>query len=292
MVNEKSKIERSMKLHAKRLRDPDHELCLHCCVKMRRSSMDDRLTCPRCGRYKKIVECTSVSTNRQEDSNPNEAAIFTYKTIHHFKESYNHMQAKEASPTPDAKMLKIVARLFKKRIPMEEVTPACILQVLKELHETKLYDRHAEIWHRVVGREPRRLTKEQEEMLQWMFQVFFVVYPEFKKGRTNFISYSQLLSHFVRMLGLHYYSPFLKRIKGYKRRVEQETVIAGVFNRLNWPYEAVDSVGGTVATGIQSSRQGTVRLKNQRSRKAITGCAGGGAAGRLKLLGKRKTCGE
>jgi hypothetical protein len=166
------------------------------------------------------------------------ASMYCYKRLNHFRLQLSQLQATETTEVSNEVIDMVLKELFAQGIrKKEEVNAKIIRNVLKKLKQRRCYDHIPQIYSRITGIPPFRLTPEVEERLRLMF---INIQAPFEKScpenRRNFINYRYLLYKFFELLGYDEMLPFLSLLKGKDKLIRQDAIYRDCCRELNWTF--------------------------------------------------------
>jgi hypothetical protein len=199
-----------------------NEICEECDDVMILESRSSTLVCPFCGNWRPHLDATSSHMAYGEEV---EFTAFAYLRLNHFNERLTYSQAKESTRIEMIDIQKVMDRLIEKRISdPEKITMEMTYAAAKELKMRHVYKQNTQLWCRITGKPPPRMTPEQEEQLRSMFKAVNRLWVKYKpEERKNFLSYNYCLYKFCEILGLPQKSLF-KLLKGDKKLEKQDEI--------------------------------------------------------------------
>ena len=150
----------------------------------------------------------------------------------------NHFQAKESTPVPNEIIKKIMVYLHERRITQaSNITYNDIKKAQRHLHLRKTYDQTMQIWCRITGRKPLRISPICEEKIKLMFiQIQKPFEKHCPKHRKNFLSYPYCMYKFCQLLQYDHLIPYLTLLKGKDKLDLQESIFKNICTELNWRF--------------------------------------------------------
>lgn len=193
------------------------------------------LKCLVCGYSARQMDATCSTIGFGEEV---EFLVFSYKKINHFNETLNHLQAKESTQVPMEILIKIMEKIYEKRVRnLEDVTYQLVYQTQKDLQLSKYYEQTSQIYSRLTGKPPPRFTLEQEENLRRMFNAIIYIYDRVKpSNRRNFLSYSFVLFKCCQLLGYNDFLPYFNLHRGKEKLEVHEQIWKKICVILNWKF--------------------------------------------------------
>lgn len=214
-----------------------NEICEECDDVMILEHRSSTLICPCCGNWKYYLDATSSHMAYGEEV---EFTAFAYLRMNHFNERLTYSQAKESTRIADHDLQRIMDRLVERRITeVDKITPELTYFIAKELKMRHVYKQNTQLWCRITGKPPLRMTPEQEEQMRSMFRAVNRLWPKYKpEDRKNFLSYNYLLFKFCELLGMDQFCKLYKLLKGDKKLEKQDEIFKKVCDdpEINWEF--------------------------------------------------------
>ncbi len=192
--------------------DQEYNECSNCAVPFVFLEHEAIKTCPSCG----------LSHFHQEYSLKDIAfdgyvttPSYLYKRSNHFKTWIMRIQAKESTIVNREIVETVRNELRKERITdYTTLKHTKVREILKKLRMNKYYNHCMQITSIISGKEPPKMTQEQEDTLLQMFDHIQEPFQKIiaKEPRQNMLSYSFLIHKFLQIMGwddLVSYFPFL-----------------------------------------------------------------------------------
>lgn len=212
------------------------DFCAQCNVPMRLAPNRALMVCIRCGCFSSYIDGTTNSMAYGDEIEI--SSMYCYKRLNHFRLQLAQLQATETSEVPQHIIDKVLEELNNRgAVKPEDVTIKMIREILKKMKQRKCYDHIPQIYSRVTGIPPVRLTPELEEKLRLMF---INIQEPFEKhcppGRRNFLSYKFLLYKMFQLLGLDELLPFMTLLKGKDKLMKQDAIYRECCKELDWTF--------------------------------------------------------
>ena len=200
-----------------------NEICEECDDIMVLESRSSTLVCPCCGNWKYYLDATSSHMAYGEEV---EFTAFAYLRMNHYNERLTYSQAKESTRIAVEDIQKIMDRLIERRITdADKITMEMTYAIAKELKMRHVYKQNTQLWCRITGKAPLRMTPEQEEQLRSMFRAVNRLWPKYKPNeRKNFLSYNYCLYKFCQLVGMDQFCGLYKLLKGDKKLEKQDEI--------------------------------------------------------------------
>lgn len=212
------------------------EFCSKCNIPMRLLTNRALIVCVRCGCFSSYIDCTTNSMSYGEEIEI--SSMYCYKRLNHFRLQLSQLQATEVTVVPQDITNAVLSGLYSRGVTKpEEVSVRMIRDILKNLKQRKYYDHIPQIYSRVTGIPPVRLTPQLQEKLLLMF---INIQGPFEKhcppGRRNFLSYKFLLYKMFQLLGLDELLPFMNLLKGKDKLMKQDAIYRECCKELDWTF--------------------------------------------------------
>lgn len=212
------------------------DFCVECNEPMRLVPTRALMVCTKCGCFNSYIDATTNSMAYGDEIEI--SSMYCYKRLNHFRLQLSQLQATESTEISQDTIDKVMSELVKKGITKpDQVTVKAIRDILKKLKQRKCYDHIPQIYSRITGIPPIRLTPELEEKLRLMF---INIQEPFEKHcpptRKNFISYRFLLYKFFEILGYDECLPFLSLLKGKDKLMRQDAIYRECCKELDWTF--------------------------------------------------------
>lgn len=212
------------------------DFCAQCNVPMRLAPNRALMVCVRCGCFSSYIDGTTNSMAYGDEIEI--SSMYCYKRLNHFRLQLAQLQATETTEVPQPIIDKVLEELHNRGVNKpEDVTIKMIREILKKMKQRKCYDHIPQIYSRVTGIPPVRLTPELEEKLRLMF---INIQEPFEKhcppGRRNFLSYKFLLYKMFQLLGLDELLPYMTLLKGKDKLMKQDAIYRECCKELDWTF--------------------------------------------------------
>ena len=213
----------------------ESDMCKRCSRQMVMIPGAALLSCTECGISKPYLDATSASTAYGEEV---EFSNFSYKRSNHFQEWLNSFQAKETTEIPQSVFTRVMEELYRQRLSdLNQITTKKVREVLKDLKLRKYYEHVTQITCRLNGKQPPRMTPDQEEQCRLMFMA---IQGPFEKNcppdRKNFLSYSYCLYKFCELMGYDEFLPCFSLLKGRDKLFKQDMIFKRICEDLGWTW--------------------------------------------------------
>lgn len=187
---------------------------------------ESRMVCEECGSESAIIMESDKPSLKDP---PPETRYYEYKRGNHFTDWLAILQGKESSEVPDDVINVIWMEIKRERITdLAVLTEEDIKRFLGK-HSNEGYNRYfkhsTQILFKINGIPPLTLSAEQEKNLDIMFSQIQEPYERHRpEGRSNFSSYSYIITKFSELLGYYDVVDKLKPLKD-KDKIYQLDVI-------------------------------------------------------------------
>lgn len=213
-----------------------NEICDECDDIMVLESRSSTLVCS-CGNWKYYLDATSSHMAYGEEV---EFTAFAYLRMNHFNERLTYSQAKESTRIALEDIQKVMDRLIERRISdTDKITMEMTYAIAKELKMRHVYKQNTQLWCRITGKPPLRMSPEQEEQLRSMFRAVNRLWLRYKpEERKNFLSYNYIIFKFCQLLGMDKFCGLYKLLKGDKKLEKQDEIFKKICEdpELQWEF--------------------------------------------------------
>lgn len=210
--------------------------CSECDHKMTVELHSSRCICPNCGNSKYYIDATSASMAFGDEI---ELTPFSYQRGNHFRERLIYLQAKETTRVPEHVLDKVLKKIDQMGCRnTQDISLDRIRKALKELNLPQYYKQVTQIWSKITGTPPPRMTPEQEHKYMVMFNKIQAPFAKHQPGdRSNFLSYSYCLYQFSQMLGYTQFLKYFPLLKGEEKLRKQNEIFEKICQELNWDFK-------------------------------------------------------
>lgn len=213
------------------------EICDECDDVMILEPRSSVLMCPYCSNWKPYLDATSSHMAYGEEV---EFTSFAYIRLNHFNERLTYAQAKESNQIPGPVIQRVMCWLYEHDVRrVEDVTLEQTYNAMKELKLRAYYKQNTQLWCRITGNAPLRMSPEHEEQLRLMFKSVQRLWLKYKPDdRKNFLSYNYCLYKFNELLGYDDFLPYFKLLKGHKKLQKQDEIYKNICEdpELRWTF--------------------------------------------------------
>lgn len=195
------------------------------------------MICPSCHHAEPFLDVTPASMPYGDDV---EMGYFNYKRIGRFKEWITFFQAKENTQVPTEILEKLSEYFASMNMSVDDITKHNVRDALKilKLGRNGIYEHLQQIFSRLTGKPPPRLSMRQENHLLVLFQKIQSSWAKHKPpNRSNFLSYPYVLYKFCELLGWHEYLECFPLLTGEPHRRKQDTVWKKICEDQGWPFK-------------------------------------------------------
>lgn len=213
----------------------NEDLCEKCREPLILESEQSILVCKACGRSKRYMDATSNAMAYGEEV---EFCAYSYQRTNYFNEYLTMFQAKETSQVAQKDIDAVMSALWEERIYNKDlITLEKIREIVRKKRMRHVYKQITQIWCRITGNLPPRLTVKQEEKCRAMFRAIQEPFERHcPQDRKNFFSYSYCLFKFMQLLG---YPQFLKHFTLLKDRPKlklMDAIWEKICKDLDWEF--------------------------------------------------------
>lgn len=200
-----------------------HSHCLVCGSKSL-SNHEGALSCENCGMTFQTVHLAD-ELGYKESQERDFRTQFTYKKETHLDDWIRRFESKENKEIPQEVLDKVIIEAHKERTKLMNLTEKQVKKYLKKLELNDYYDNVITIINRINKRPPFILTQEIKQKIRTMFQQIQAPFEKYKNpGRSNMLSYSFILHHFMKILDLPEFAEYFFLLKNAEKlRAQDET---------------------------------------------------------------------
>jgi hypothetical protein len=214
----------------------DRTLCDTCNVPLIYLPREASHVCTQCGTTSHYQEITSEDMMRQ---GYNTSPSYLYKRSNHFSSWLLRTQAKENTVIDNDVLKRIVAELHKERIEdFSTIKHVKIREILKKLRLNKYYNHVVQITSIITGRDPPRMSADQEQTLLKMFDMIQDPFQEIVAGqdRQNMLSYSFLFHKFLEIMEWDDFLPFFPLLVSADKMQYQDAIWKQLCQKVGFQY--------------------------------------------------------
>lgn len=213
----------------------DDDVCPKCTTKKALLLCVTRsiLSCPDCGYAITYLDATSNCTSFDDCI---DFSQYSYKRINHYSLTLALIQGKETHRVSDHILHQIMLDLYNANTSFEDITLKKIRECVKRLKLKEVYDNVAQVYYRITGKRPPRVSAETESQLKNMFLKMQPVFQRHApRSRTNFLSYNYVLYRSFQILGLDYMLENVPLLKGRDKLEANDQIFKKMCKDLGWP---------------------------------------------------------
>lgn len=212
----------------------DQEKCKDCGEEMILDTHQAMLFCPGCHQIVKYIDSTSMNTAYGEEV---EFPTFSYDRLNHLNDWLLIIQGKETSTVPEEIVEVIMEQMRLIRVDQNDISINLVRDILKKKQLKKYYRNVVQIWSRITGNIPPRMTMEQEHKIRMMFHQIQEPFERHKPPeRKNFLSYEYVIYKCCEILGYSDFLPYFKLLKGTDKLRKQDLIWKNICEDLKWSY--------------------------------------------------------
>jgi len=215
---------------------------------------ESMLYCKRCAEGKLYIDATKMTVAYGEEV---EFVPFQYLRINHLIELLNRLQVRGTTNVPPEFMNLVMQHLWtsEKVSQPSDITFAIVKKALKNIKtqyarkenasEYIMYcDQPMQVWCKLTGGQPVRLSPVAEEKIRLMFQKIQAPFEKHcPEERKNFLSYPYVMHKFVSMLGLFHLLKYFPLLKSKDKLCVQEEIFEKICKDLGWKFISIaDSI--------------------------------------------------
>ena len=225
----------SVEGQAPKLSTHEEDVCEVCHEPLVLEPEQSLLVCVKCRTSRNYMDATSNAMAYGEEV---EFAAYSYQRTNYFNEYLTMFQAKETSQVSQKDLDTVMAVLWEQRVTdKSQITLERIRDIVRSKRMNHVYKQITQIWCRITGNPPPRLTAKQEEQCRMMFRAIQEPFERHcPQDRKNFFSYSFCLFKFMQLMG---YPQFLKHFMLLKDRPKLK-LMDGIWQKickdLDWQF--------------------------------------------------------
>lgn len=245
----------------------DSDVCPLCGANMTMSD-DSSRSCekPSCGyNTSGYLSVTDQSYSFEQLSKLTSDRKFTYQRINHFRDTLRQAQGKSNATIPQEVRNLIHATIAKRRMPRDQLDPAKMKKILKEIKRPEYYEERVTLTCEVNPKyQPIVISPEQEEELCQKFQLadraFEAIKAKVNPKRKNMMSYPSTARRLCELCGWKNLAAAFPLLKDENLRKKQDDFWQRVCEKLGWEFVPT---AGNIARGCFRSGSGGKRGKHQ-----------------------------
>jgi hypothetical protein len=223
------------------------DMCPTCRVALRYNQTLQQLVCPvpGCDHWKRFADMTSNALAYGEEV---EFVKHAYKPVTHLDEIMKIAEATETYVVPPEALHKVMECLWSwgVRTP-EDITIPKVRRACKEV-EVKM-DNTVQIYSRITGRAPRRMTPFMKDQMRIMFHAAEAPFRRHAAGRTNHLSFPFTLRKYCEILGYWEMLDSWPMLRGPGNISVHDVITSKVFHDLGWSFTHTVTRPGVVVGG-------------------------------------------
>lgn len=252
------------------------DMCPRCNVAMQHNQTTQQLVCPMpgCYHWKRFADMTAQGLTFGEDFEFNK---YTYRPVTHLDETMRNAEGAETFVVPFESLQRVMHMLWTQGIRNEQLTIPLVREVISKLQGIKT-DNTVQIYSRLTGRAPRRMTAFMKDQNRILFLQQEEVFRKIPSTRLNNPSFPYTLYKNCELLGYWEMLESFPLLRGHTNLAMHDAIRAKVCENegLAWQFIPTVPLDGT-GCGSQPSHLEAAKLENARLRKAATNGARDGA---------------
>lgn len=219
------------------------DMCPKCRVAMRNNQNLQQLVCPGCGHWKRFADMTSTALAYGEEV---EFFKYTYKPVSHLDDTMKFAEAAESFVVPPHDLHRVMKVLRKRGVKPEDVSIPMIRQICVNLEGIRM-ENTVQIYSRLSGRAPRRMTAFMKDQMRILFFLQEVPYRKHCGDRTNNLSFPFNLYKYCELLGYWEMLETFPLLRGAINLSLHDAILQKVCTELDWEFIP------TVSSSIRAS---------------------------------------
>jgi hypothetical protein len=210
------------------------DVCPTCRVTLRYNQALQQLVCPTpsCGHWKRFADMTSSALAYGEEV---QFIQYAYKPVSHLDDIMKFAEASESLVVPVENLVKVMERLRAMGITNpEDITIPMVRRACKDV-KVKM-DNSVQIYSRLTGRAPRRMTPFMKDQMRIMFHAAEGAFRKHAAGRTNHLSFPFTLRKYCELLGYWEMLDSLPMLRCQNNVHVHDAIMSRVFNDMGWSF--------------------------------------------------------
>ena len=236
--------------------------CPTCGVAMQYNTALQQLVCAGCGQWKRFADMTSAALAFGEEL---QFCKYSYHPITHLDDTIRNAEAGEAALVPPHFLLLVMQELYRRGIKPEQVSIHDIRSVIydnnkrehartapvaapsaaaaadgkpskKTTKSALKVDNAVQIYCRLTGRTPYRLSSYAKDQMRIMFFTEEPHYRKFRQGRTNNLSYTYKGHYYCYLLGYWEMLASFPLLRGNANLQAHDVIQKQISGVLDWEF--------------------------------------------------------
>jgi hypothetical protein len=210
------------------------DMCPKCRVAMRHNQNLQQLVCPvpGCTHWRRFADMTSTALAYGEEV---EFCKYTYRPVSHLDDTMKFAEAAESYVVPATALQRVMKTLRRMKVKPEDITIPMIRQICVTLPGIKM-ENTVQIYSRLSGRAPRRMTAFMKDQMRIMFFLQEVPYRKHCAGRTNNLSFPFNLYKYCELLGYWEMLETFPLLRGTINLSLHDGIMEKVCQELSWEF--------------------------------------------------------
>ena len=212
------------------------DTCPRCHVTLRYNQTLQQLVCPmpHCDHWKRFADMTSSALLYGEEV---QFIQYAYKPETHLDDIMKLAEASETHVVPMESLVRVMEHLRANGITSpEDITIPMVRRACKAV-KVKM-DNSVQIYCRLTGRAPRRMTTFMKDQMRIMFHSAEGAFRRHAAGRTNHLSFPFTLRKYCELLGYWEMLDSLPMLRCASNVVTHDAIMSRVFNDMGWSFAA------------------------------------------------------
>lgn len=222
------------------------DTCSKCKAPMRYNPYTQQLVCTTqgCERWKQFPDMTSAALPYGVEMEFNK---YAYKAVTHLDDVMKYAEGAEGHVVPPEDLEKVMKQLRARRIRPEQLTIPLVRFVMSEIPKpekgTLKPDYTVQVFSRLSGRAPRRMTPYMKDQVRILFHAMEPAYRKHCRGRLNHLSFTYLLYKFFELLGYWEFLEALPLLRAHNLALH-DSIWKDVCAEMGWQF--IPTVPATV----------------------------------------------
>jgi len=210
------------------------DMCPKCMVVMQNNNALQQLVCPipSCGYWRKFADMTSAALAFGEEM---EFCKYSYNPVTHLDDTIKYAEAGEAYVVPPDHLEQVMRALYLMAKRPEDITIPLIRSIVYDTADIKT-ENTVQIYSRLTGRAPRRLTEFAKDQGRIMFITELPYYRKHCGPRTNNLQYGYKWYKYCELLGYWEMLETLPLLRGTANLSLHDVIQSKVNRELDWEF--------------------------------------------------------
>jgi hypothetical protein len=211
------------------------DTCPRCHLTLYHNTATQQLVCPNvdCGHWKRFADMTSTALPYGEEV---EFQKYVYRPVSHLDDTIRNAEGAESYVVPPAHLELIIHSLIAREVRPADLSISLVRQICSRKEIPIKLDNIVQIWSRLSGMTPPRMTPAMRDQMRIMFHAHEPPYRRHCGNRINHLSFPYTLYKFCEMLGYFEMLESFTLLRGQSNRVTHDSIFMKVCADLQWPF--------------------------------------------------------